>query len=378
MPMISHSLPSLMIGAFKNNFIPMNYDLELLETLVHWMQKHPAILKQENLLKDETRQLEKVMLHHLMSLTNETQIETYLQINLFKLVEICDALFQPDDAANANAAAVLDLFLSLIKTSKSTITKEIQIPLLLRKRLGENFESEWQDVIEKMNNNGIDAVLIEIITFGYLNFKTAKNIPKWSQKTYLSFFIEVLSEIKDEADLEYVIKTLIRLEYNYSRFTAYCYRWLKSRITGLDLETKTKSILELKKELRQLEVISDDRFDPRKLSIVDELCKWLDEEQLALYNEVAPNTYSNFKLNTTLKVLELAYWEKLQYDNGVYEEANLDILSEKIAHNFSSKFQEELSAPSIKSKFYPKDRSIIEPIETLLVKMLADVRQFLQ
>jgi hypothetical protein len=356
----------------------MTYDLELLETLVSWLQKHPVILKQENILTDETRQLEKVMLHHLMSLTNETQIETYLQINLNRLVEICDALFLSAEDSNANASTVLALFLSIIKSSRSAFTKEIQIPLLLRKRLSESFEIGWQVVKKKMIMMGIDNTLIEIISFGYENFKTSKNIPKWSNKDYLNLYSEVLSEINEDADTDIIIKLLIGLEYNYARFTAYCCRWLKSHITGSNLENKTKCILMLKKELRQLDVITEQRFDPRKLSIVDELCKWLDEEQLGLYNEECQTTQSSFRLNTTLKVLELAYWEKLQYDNGIYEEINLDILSEKIAHNFSSKHQEELSAPSIKSKFYPKDRSIIEPIEVLLVKMLKDVRQFLQ
>lgn len=354
----------------------MNYDLELLETLACWLQKHPSILGQEALLKDETKRLEKIMLQHLMSLTSETQIMTYLQINLYKLVEICDTLFLPNCDQNLNSSAVLDLFVSLIKTSKAKLLYDLSIPLLLRERQSVSFEKDWYNIRLKMMDLEIDNVLIEIMSFAIDNFKIAKLPPKLSVKGYLTLFCEELSEIKEDADNNYLIHLLIRLEYNYSRFTAYCFRWLKTRIDESINENKFKVILELKKEICQLEMISDDKFDNRKSSIINELCKWLDEEQFN--SKYCQNQSNCFKINTKLKVLELAYWQKLQYDNGVYDEVNLDILSEKISYNFSSKFQDELSAASIKSKFYPKDRSIIEPIEVLLVKMLADVRQFLQ
>ena len=165
---------------------------------------------------------------------------------------------------------------------------------------------------------------------------------------------------------------------NYSRFTAFCYRRIKAKIEGKTSTEKSKALQTFKKNLRQLELLSNASFDSRKLTIVEELLKWINEEIESLDNDEIEVGSNPLKLNTTLRVLELAYWEKLQYDNGVYEEVNLDSLSEKIAFNFSSKFQEELSAPSIKSKFYPKERSIIQPIEELLVKMLADVRLFLR
>ena len=356
----------------------MSYDLELLETLAYWLHKQPAINKRDDLLREESKRLEKVMLYHLMTLSNDTQLNTYLQINLFKLVEICDLLYLPGNKDSSNASAVLDLIMSLHKTSKTLATQDIVLPLLLRNRLSNNFGSQWSDVLNRLDLGGIDPILIEIIEFAYKNFVNSKLRPRWSTEVYLSAFSEALSDLPQEIDNDYLVILLIRLEFNYSRFTAYCYRWMTARIEEKNQDTKIESILKIKKELRQLTLLSEDRFDSRKSSVVDELSKWLDEEQLGININAAQNLSNQLKINTTLKVLELAYWEKLQYDNGIYDEVNLDILSEKVANNFSSKFQEELSAASIKSKFYPKDRSIIEPIEVLLVKMLEDVRQFLQ
>jgi len=84
----------------------MSYDLELLETLAYWLHKQPAINKRDDLLREESKRLEKVMLYHLMTLSNDTQLNTYLQINLFKLVEICDLLYLPGNKDSSNASAV--------------------------------------------------------------------------------------------------------------------------------------------------------------------------------------------------------------------------------------------------------------------------------
>lgn len=77
-----------------------------------------------------------------------------------------------------------------------------------------------------------------------------------------------------------------------------------------------------------------------------------------------------------MKCNQLAFWKKLQYDHGVYEEGNLDVFCEKVAANFTSKGQDELSPSSIKSKLYSKDPAVIDHIEGLLVAMLEDVRRF--
>ncbi len=93
-----------------------------------------------------------------------------------------------------------------------------------------------------------------------------------------------------------------------------------------------------------------------------------------------------------MTVDQLAFWQKLQYDHGLFDEPDLNIFSEKLAYNFSSANQGDLSAGSIKSKFYPKDYRIISPlygkskrmVETLqallvmLEKMIAEMEPFLK
>jgi hypothetical protein len=356
----------------------MNNDLELLETIADWLRKQPAVNDHDLLVQEETKRLKKVILYHLMSLTNETQLNTYLQINLFKLAEICDSLYVPKNKENANAASVLELIISIRQASVVIGTQDLVLPTLLRRNLSIEFESFWTDIKEKLIVQGVDSTLIEIISFAFQNFADSPSRPKWSNKAYLNSFCEALIDLSDAATLDDIVHLLIRLGYNYSRFTAYCYRWMTGKFENKATETKHKVISTLKKDLRQLELITHECFDPRKISVVDELCKWLDEEQAGEVIGPTESVVNPMKLNTNLKVLELAYWKKLQYDNGILEEVNLDILSEKVAYNFSSKFQEDLSAASIKSKFYPKDRATLEPIEGILVKMLDEVRQFLR
>ena len=355
----------------------MNYELELLETLVELLKKQPVMSQQDNLLREETKRLEKVMLRQLISFTNKTQLNTYLQINLHKLVEICDQLYDPQARDNPHAGHVLDLLISVRKAAKSLAPQDIVLPLLLRKMKSDLFESQWLLIKLQLEQREINPVFIDIIYCAYHNFAHSKFRPKWSNDNYLRFFSDVLEELSGKLDRDLLVYLLIRLGYNHSRFTGYCYRWMRERFEGKGFEEKTKLLWGLKKELRQLELLNQNSFDSRKQPIVNELLNWIDEEQNSLAYELNKLLPNPMKLNTKLKVLELAYWQKLQHDHGVYEEVNLDVLSEKIAYNFSSKFQEELSAPSIKSKFYPKDRQILITIEKLLKDMLDDLGGFL-
>jgi hypothetical protein len=358
----------------------MYYELEMLETLADWLKKQRSVNRQDALLHDETKRLEKVMLHQLITLTNRTQLSTYLQVNLYKLGEICDQLYDLESKDNANAAIVLELLIAIRKTVVAIAPQDQQLPLLLRKIRAEYFSGQWLSIRDQLYLLGTDSLLIDIIAFPFDSFVHSKVRPKWSNETYLLFFADALEELPDKTDADYssLILLLIRLGYNHSRFTAYCYRWIRLRYEGKGRKESLNLLLAFRKELRQLELLNAGSFDPRKQPAMEELLKWIDEELAGLSAEQHERPANPMKLNTQLKVLELAYWQKLQRDHGVYDEINLDVLSEKIAYNFSSKFQEELSAASIKSKFYPKDRSVIEPIEEILVKMLEDVRQFLR
>ncbi|WP_158994171.1 hypothetical protein [Mucilaginibacter sp. L196] len=355
----------------------MNYELELLETLADWLKKQVVFNEQDVLIHEETKRLRKAMLKHIMTLTNDTQINTYLQIHLYKLVEICDLLYHPENENNFNSAATLELLIAIRQAANSFAPQDLKLPLLLRQIKCVDYAVQWININKALKDQIVDEVLIDIIAYPIENFANIKSQPKWSNDNYLSLFIGALEDIPQNVNVDVIIHLLIRIGYNFSRFTAYCYRWMQQKLEGKDQEEKLKLLWVLKKEIRQHGLLNNLSFDDRRLPITEELCNWIDEEQTSLIHQQSENPSNQMKINTKLKVLQLAYWEKLQYDNGVYDEANLDILSEKIAFNFSSKFQEELSAPSIKSKFYPKDRSIIEPIEKLLVKMLEEVRQFL-
>lgn len=353
----------------------MSYDLDLLETLATFLKNQPTLNILDVPLKEETRRIEKLILYQLMTLTNETQLRTYLQINLNKLVEICDDLYLPGQE-NVSAATVLDLFNNVRKASGYIIPQDLEIPLLLRNRLSINFQTSWSYIRFKLDED-IDPVLIEIVSFAFGNFANSVIRPPWSAVKYMNLLAETLLDLPDRVDTTIIIYFLIKLGYNYSRFTVYCYRWIEHKLLNLSESSKIEVIINLKREFRQLELLSTENYDTRKINMVEELCKWLEEEQVKLmaHRDVPAN---KMKLVSNLKVLQLAYWKKLQYDHGVYDEINLDVLSEKVAHNFSTKNQEEISAPSIKSKFYPKDRLVVQPIEGLLIRMLEDVRLFLK
>ncbi|MCY1501767.1 hypothetical protein D9M68_358500 [compost metagenome] len=361
----------------KSSNIPMSYELEQLENLVDGLTDGNGGDTQvrKGRFREEIVKVEHRLTSQLLALTNETQIVTFLQFYLPRLVRICDRLYED----NEEKAPLVEMVLALIETIRSSVPQHVPEglvpPKIFRINEGKKFDFRWSTIVKPLLHKGIQPKLVEIIGLPVTRFGRGSEKIVWYDFKYLKRYLSVLSELC-EADFNetMLLETLIGLGLNHSRFAGYLTGKFTDELPNSDFEAK--AMLRAKRtRLGQVAVYTQRSFDSRKLPLVQELEKWLDA-RLESYqkDEIGTNPY---KLVSTLKGAELAFWEKLQYDHGIFEENNLDDFSEKIAYNFSTKAKEDLSPTSIKSKFYPKDKLIIRPIEDLLVRMLDDVRKFL-
>jgi len=365
----------------KSSTISMNYELETLEKLTEKLSlEQQKVTNRKSipdpLLQIEALKVEKILSQHLLALTNETQIITFLQVYLGRLIKLCNKLYNPEYANNPNAEVMLDLIDAIRSPVAQYVPETIILPDLFRDKESKKFEHHWTFILKPLQQARIEQKLIDIIHIPVRQFKTAKENMRWCDFKFLKRYLGVLEELTSgKFTLEMLLETLAGLGYNYSRFSAYYTSILKLKIADQDYE-QTKRILKFEQaRLSQISIYTKRNFDSHKLPVLEELGKWIDAEMIR--HEDHRSEINSFKLITKFKAVQFAFWKKLQYDHGVYEEDTLELYSEKIAHNFSTKGQEELSASSIKSKFYPKEKSILLAIEKLLLAMLEDVRKFL-
>lgn len=361
----------------KSSKIPMSYELELLEKRVDELLRNTKELNNELdvVLLEETKRLEHRLSGQLLALTNETQIITFLQYYLPRLVKLCDRLYELEEYNMPNTELIIGLIEAIRSSVSQYLPETVVLPNVFREREAKKLGFQWSTVAKPLAHFGIEEKLIDIIGIPVKQFVSGREKATWYDYKYLKRYLSVLAELcEGEFTLNMVLETLIGLGFNYSRFSAY---FTQQIVNGLPAsEQEAKVVLRgYKSRFSSLNVYTQRLFDRRKNPIVQEVEKWLDAKLQSLEREeIGVNPY---KFISVLKGAELAFWEKLQYDHGVFEENNLDEFSEKIAYNFSTKAKDDLSPTSLKSKFYPKDKQIIRPIEELLVRMLEDVRKFL-
>jgi hypothetical protein len=356
----------------------MNYEFEGIEKLANELalkaREGKANTGADDRVKAEAARLEKVMLQHLMAMTNETQIITYLRINLHKLVTICDALYDPSREHNPDAEIILVLMEAIRKPLAIHVPDDVVLPLLFQKREQIKFVPKWTKIIEGLVAYNIEHELVTCIAYAFDRFKErGKRLVDWRYLKQLTGGLEnwLSATPNDEAAL---IQTLIASGFNYMGFSAYCTRRLSAKIQDKPEAEATQVLTAALTRITGF-AHSGIKFDRHKAAIKKELEKWIKLELQAIKEK---NFINPMRLVRNLTVFEIAFWEKLQYDHGLYTEPNLKVFSVKLSKCFITKGQHALSAPSVHSKLYTKEQAVARRMEGVLVKMLADVRLYLR
>ena len=356
----------------------MNYEFELLENLSEVLLENPGDGATFIKLEKELKRLERVLLKQLLELSNETQIGNFLQINLYRMGEICDRHFDTEKEQNTAAQVVLDLMDHLTSQVEPMLPDTLSLPKLFCKQQSESYRKKWEVFSGRLEKLGIDEQLLSIMGLPFTQFSFDGKM-RWHNYKYLKKFAKVLEDLGDELpkDNYQLVHLLIGMGFNHVRFENYCTNIFSGEIEGLG-GVEAKSLLKMERtRLFQVNLYTKMVFDQDRKAVDEALAKWIDATIKGLSERPQDMFLNPLKLKTRLTAMQLALFEKTLYTHGFYDEPNLDIFSEKIACNFSTKGQDVLSAPSVKSKMYTKDISAIKPLEPMIAAVLEDLRGFL-
>lgn len=357
----------------------MNYEFEQLEKLSDSLLKNPNDTFSFDELEKELKRLERVLLKQLLDLSNETQISNFLQINLYRMGEICDDHFDPNVAENLVAKLILKLMDHLTSQVEPLLPDTLSLPKLFCKQQSDIYHEKWQFLKSWLLKMGLDEQLLAIMGIPFDHF-TFDGKMRWHNYKYLRKYEKVFEEIGEELpkDNYELMHLLIGLGFNHVRFENYCTKVFSTKIEGLNY-SEAKSLLKIERtRLFQVNLYTKMVFDQDRKPVDEALAKWIDATIKGLSDRLQDVPNNPMKLKTRLTAMQLALFEKTLYAHGFYDEPTLEIFSEKIACNFSTKGQEVLSAPSVKSKMYTKDISAIKPLEPMVAAVLDDLRSFLE
>lgn len=366
----------------KKYRITMNEKLEsFLETAKTYLGDLEALSKQdiESKLTSQLAELQKSLMEQLLNIASEMQIRTFLQINLNRLNELSNLFLREGSEYYSIADRIARTAEFVADQVIQFLPEEFLLPEIFRIQAAAHMDQQATEIRELLMENNIDSRLIKITLIPFDRFADSSQSCEWHIYRYLKKYAPFITEsIRAEKkwDNWSVIELLFSFGFNHIRLAVVATELIQHEADNLRQEERIVKLKKVKKRIQQVRLQTLLKYSQDRPSIVGELVEWINAElAFGTSGSVAKHGVS-MKIVSTLRANQLAFWHKLQYDHGIYEESNLDVFSEKIAFNFTTKGQDDLSPSSIKSKLYSKDTSVINPIESVLQSMLEDVRQF--
>lgn len=361
--------------------LPMlNHQCERLDKLVVQLSEQSTRSAIPNVaLQNELRDIKRVIRNQVVQLANESKVQAHLRNVIVKLGEIASDLDAAGGKVNPNSRMVVTEIIALLRHFYDQVPDGLLLPPVVCAGKSADYRQRWQKIKLQLDSLGFDPFLIDATYHPYGRMGSNAQI-YWYDFKYLKIFTDTieteLNGIKTEQDLR---ELLVGLGYNASQFTARYTKALQARLR--DTEGSERISL-LQKEITTIQQVisrTGKRFDPEKMPVGEELIQWITIEirkaEGLVFN--GEDGYVEKSLNTTLNLPELACWQKLQYDAGLYKEANIDVFTNKVGTNFKTRSGTRPSGGSVKSKIYTKDRKVYQALRPIVEKIKADIDRFL-
>jgi len=329
----------------------------------------------------EARRLEKAITVTLRSIANFTQRDTYHNDTLGKLVDICDLLFEAHHRVSPDTRVLLDLLAAIRQILPGEISPMLRMSKAFVFTQKELIKTEWEGYEKTLNAHEIDLKLIAIAAIPFQRFVDSKEKLYWGDYTWLKGYASKLDGIDwENADCnsktEALMSLLIGRDFNHDRFFIYCKKYIVERVKTVGTKKRRLQEYDICRTLVQEDTQDGlPAYDRHANPVSIRLLKWIKDETDALKAGDGEEFFG--KLTVIWNIDTLAVFLKLMWDNKVFRDVTLELFSEQIAAAFSSKGKGDFKAHSIYGRFYVKDAEVMQTLETLLVKMLEEVRAFL-
>lgn len=346
------------------------------------LNKNAANDKPNQHLTVEAKRLEKAITQHLTAIENFTQRDTFHFNTLGKLVNICDSLFDLTGDINPNVSVLLELLTAVKQVIPDEVRPNLKLPKAFIELQKEGFVKFWALQRKIMQEQDVAERLIEIAAIPFNRFTEPKQLLYWGDFTWLRSYQAKLEIMDwDNADCssktEALMSLLIGRDFNDDRFYIYCKKYILERTAAVSgKRNRLLAFAQCEKLVLEDTQVGMPSFDLHANSVSARLVKWIGEE--IDFVETHEREVAFAKLAFAMYVNRIAFFFKLLHEQKLFGDTSFKELSQQIASTCLSMDGEEISAPTIISKAYPKDQKMLEEMEALLVGMLEYVRRFMR
>jgi len=268
----------------KQAKLTMNYEFDVLDGL---SEERKAVLAEgadagmaDARMVAEVRRLKKLIKRHLIGMENETQIRTYMQINLHTLVNICDRLTVTERAGNADAELVLELLEEIRQDMQEYIPQNLAVPLLVVFRRSADFRARWARLAAEWSAAGVADELLELAGLPFRRFQTDRNV-RWCDYRYLQWYSRELEGFVATGELNdrRLIGALLGLGFNSVRFVAWMVGRMEAELAAAAGKERGVVLKGYRLMIRQHLPQSELRYNRFRAPLDKQLLDWIDAEQ---------------------------------------------------------------------------------------------------
>ncbi len=365
----------------------------------------PDFNGKRQLIEHEIDRIKRSFRTHLFEVPDESRFEIFIQHHQSHIIQLAnkvavvidrDESLDINDVSNGptrlNLCKLLlqgfEELLNFIETHFSKyFNQDEKIPDTYAYISAKEFKERLAVLEGIFKNRGLESRLKEIILFPIIQFinKSAQGIT-FRRLIYFKYLINELIRLSENPEKknynQSVYEHLFYLNFNSYHFLNYATEKIRAEIEKLPSFTSQLEHLSLnRKMLAQAQVKPQFSFKPKRDSLKDIYSNWLEveihfiEKKRQLTLMIPPGgerveNLSDFKVKTALSVPQLAYSIRLLREAGIITNENQSELIRFFAKYFSSAHIENISAESLKSKFYKFERSAVTHVQGVLTKLM--------
>ena len=356
-------------------------------------------------LKKEMEQFIKIIKHTVHRINSKEEIEQYIHKHQQSLFTLCLKVLQQLDVNkkftgcsikevyNDEDISILIYYYlekllrfiegSYLKYIDRTISIPVQSKLLEDLDINLKLEALKTSMLESDITTELKTIVLSPLF--KLTQLSVKNRISYHEfffiNTYISHFLEELKK-KPILTQSKILKILVYINYNAPIFFHYITLFFESEMNQLkSIEEQLNYLFKLLKETNQHSFYSQFAFDPNQLSLKIQLSSWVQQEiqfkesslKLKLEEQHLFSKLKDFntvKLETTQSVAELALFLRLQVEAEILVHKNQTELFQHLASSYQTPKAKDISATSIKMKYYRPESFTISSLHKQLKKMM--------
>ncbi|MDP1814579.1 MAG: hypothetical protein Q8K92_09050 [Leadbetterella sp.] len=357
----------------------MNSTFETLNDLLHKNATSTVPIqgknKQEEKIKEEVKNLPFEFSRNYLAQTSKQVVTNTVQYSQAATSMLINRVYEYNQNENNEFYQFIQSSLcGFIKILFKYFPAHFDFSLPMPEPIWQPIKKETENSLTKLANQGVDVDLEKLINTELL-LSCKERAPDYVIGYYwkdLTVFLNQLKEV-DHALTNAVVETLVSCNFNTGKFVLYVIEWTSGGLK--DENSPVNYWANVLKLINRIPITPNmclhKTIEPCKQLLVQSITT-----ELFAAERMLPETNTTGKILTGMSVGQLAIFIRLMTDTEIIKSENINELVNFFSKIFKTTRTTEISAESLRQKYYNIDNASINIVRSYLGEMLNHLKKY--